>query len=237
MRSYFILVLVLLGVSALAQDKKKFYTTTSGELIFSFANINYQGSEEGSVLRFSPVFNFQNWANFDRSEKFGMFTGFSIRNVGFIYDIPNTTTRMKHRTYNLGIPIGIKLGNLSHRFLFVGYELELPFAYKEKTFVDEEKVDKKTIWFSNRVPVFAHSLMAGIQTPYGVTFKFKYYLNNFFNKDFEVSDGQGSTTKPYANSDYNVFYFSLSFGLLKNMDLYYKKDKSESFSASKRSAN
>lgn len=234
MRSHILFVLLFLTWSSPAQERK-FYTTTSGELIFSLANIDYQGTEVGSVLRFSPVFNFQHWANFDRSKNFGMFTGMSVRNVGFIYDIPNTTTRMKHRTYNLGIPVGIKIGNLSHRFLFVGYELELPFAYKEKTFVDEEKVEKKTIWFSSRVTTFNHSLMAGIQTPYGLTFKFKYYLTNFFNRDFEESDGQGGTIKPYENSDYNVFYFSLSFGLLKNMDLYYKKDKSESFSASKRS--
>lgn len=234
MRCYLLALLLLFSASALSQDFKKFYTTTSGELIFSFANIDYQGSEQGSVLRFSPVFNFQHWANFDRSEKFGMFTGFSIRNVGFIYDIPNTTTRMKHRTYNFGIPIGVKIGNLSKRFLFAGYELELPFNYKEKTFVDEDKVEKKSIWFSSRVTTFNHSLMIGIQTPYGATFKFKYYLNNFFNKDYEESDGQGGFVKPYANSDYNVFYFSLSFALLKDMSIYYKNEKSTNASASRR---
>ncbi len=219
---FIVFIAVLLTITAAtAQDKKNIYTTTSGELIFSFANINYDGDETGSVMRFSPVFNFQNWVNLDQSDNFGYFTGLSVRNVGFIYDVPNTTTRKKYRTYSLGIPVGIKIGNLSNRFLFAGYELELPFNFKEKTFVDEVKESKKSIWFSKQVKTFSHSLMVGVQMPYGATLKFKYYLSNFFNKDYQASDGQGGTYKPYANSDYNVFYFSLSFGLLKDVDFYY----------------
>jgi hypothetical protein len=66
--------------------------------------------------------------------------------------------------------------------------------------------------------------MAGLQLPYGATLKFKYYLTNFFNKDYSASDGQGGTIKPYQNMEVNVFYFSLSFGLLKNADLYYNSN-------------
>lgn len=62
--------------------------------------------------------------------------------------------------------------------------------------------------------------MAGVQLPYGATLKFKYYLTNFFNKNYTRSDG----SKPYENADYNVFYFSLSFALLKNADIYYNND-------------
>jgi hypothetical protein len=192
------------------------YTTTSAKIIFSWAEINYKGDETGSVIRFSPVVNIQNWINIDKTEPFGMFTGLCIRNVGFIYDVPDSTICKKYRTYSLGIPIGLKLGDLNGKFLFVGYELEFPFNYKEKTFEDEEKIDKKVIWFSDRVNTFNHSIMAGIQKPYGATLKFKYFTN-FFNKKYKMSDG----SKPYANSEYNVFYFSLSFGLLKNTSFYY----------------
>lgn len=220
-KSILFLFTFALATSVVAQEKKM-YTTTSGELIFSFADIKYNGEETGSVIRFSPVVNIQNWVNFDRSEHFGLFTGLSVRNVGFIYDVPDQPgVRMKYRTYNLGIPVGIKIGNLNGRFLFAGYELELPFNYKEKLFVDESKEDKKVIWFSDRVNTFNHSVMVGVQLPYGATLKFKYYLTNFFNKDFEASDGNGGTYKPYANSTYNIFYFSLSFGLLKDTSFYY----------------
>jgi len=220
-RIFFTLFILFAGTSAIAQDEKKVYTTTSGEIIFSFGHINYKGDEAPSVIRFSPVFNFQNWVNYDKSDHFGLFTGLSVRNVGFIYDVPDQPgVRMKHRTYNLGIPIGLKIGNLSEKFMFVGYELEIPFHYKEKTFLNEDRTERTSIWFSNRVNTFNHTLMAGIQLPYGATIKFKYYLTNFFNKNFTLSDG----TQPYANSDFNVFYFSLNFALLKNTDIYYNKD-------------
>jgi hypothetical protein len=207
------------------ESSKKVYTTSSGELIFSFANQTINGNEEPSVIRFSPVFNVQNWVNVDYSENFGAFSGLSIRNVGFITDDPNDANiRYKFRTYNLGIPFGIKIGNLSNKFLFVGYELEIPFHYKEKMFVNEEKEEKNDIWFSDRVNTFNHSLMAGFQLPYGATLKFKYYLTNFFNKDYTATNDAGQQFKPYENSDVNIFYFSLSFGLLKNTDFYYNND-------------
>ena len=216
------MLLTLLPGIMQAQDDR-FYTTTSGELIFSFASVETAGSKDGSIMRFSPVFNIQNWVNFDKSEKLGFFSGLSLRNVGFIYDV-NDTTRKKYRTYNIGIPVGIKFGNLSDKFLFFGYELEIPLNYKEKTFIDEDKEDKDNIWFTSRVPTINHSLMAGIQLPHGATIKFKYYLTNFFNKDFKASDGQGGTYKPYENTNVNIFYFSLSFGLLKNTSFYYNED-------------
>jgi hypothetical protein len=220
--NHLILLFFFISVAVLHAQDKKVYTTTSGELIFSFADIAIDGNEESSVMRFSPVFNLQNWINIDKSDHFGMFTGLSIRNVGVIFDDPsNPGVRYKARTYNLGIPVGIKIGNLSGKFLFAGYELEIPVHYKQKTFVDEDKEDKDNIWFSDRVNTINHSVMAGVQLPYGATLKFKYYFTNFFNQDYKASDGQGGTVKPYENLDVNVFYFSLSFGLLKNKDFYY----------------
>lgn len=236
MKSYYLILTVVFfaWTSSSAQESPKVYTTTSGELIFSIANIEDNGNEQGSILRFSPVVNIQNWVNFDKSDHFGYFTGLSIRNVGFIYDVPSnsdvnynfpdeTNVRKKFRTYNLGIPVGLKLGNLKDKFLFIGYELEIPINYKEKTFVSGSKEDKFNVWFSNRTNTFNHSLMAGIQLPYGATLKFKYYLTNFFNKSFQVNDGQGGTLRPYQNIDVNVFYFSLNFGLLKNTHFYYNE--------------
>jgi hypothetical protein len=219
-RIFLCTLLLVAATTAFAQDGKKVYTTTSGELIFSFADINYKGGETGSIMRFSPVVNIQNWVNIDKSDNFGLFSGLSVRNVGFIYEPPDQPgIKKKYRTYNLGIPIGIKVGNLSDKFLFAGYELEIPVNFKEKTFENEDKT-KNSVWFSDQVTTFNHSLMVGAQLPYGATLKFKYYLSNFFNKDYTMSDG----TKPYEGSDYNIFYFSLSFGLLKNADFYYNNE-------------
>ena len=101
----------------------KVYTTSSCELIFSFASVDYPGTEEGSIMRFSPVINIQNWLNYEKSAKLGFFTGLFRKKRRFHHDV-DETTRKKYRTYNIGIPLGLKIGNLSEKFLFFGYELE-----------------------------------------------------------------------------------------------------------------
>lgn len=222
MKTRILLIPALFLVSVVSYGQNT-YTTSSGELIFSFANINYKGSEASSKLRFSPVLNIQTLVNIDRSDRFGIITGLAVRNVGFIYDVPDQPgVRMKHRTYNIGVPIGVKVGNLDKVFLFGGYEFEIPFVYKEKTFVNEDKEDKTTIWFSNRVNTWNNTAFVGIQLPKGLSVKFKYYFTNFFNKDYE-STTNGVTSKPYAGSDYNIFYFSLTSNLFKGTDFEYSK--------------
>ena len=156
----------------------------------------------------------------DASDHFGFFTGLNIRNVGFIYDDPvAVNTRYKMRSYTLGIPFAVKAGDMSGYFLFGGYELELPFNFKEKTFVNEQRVSRSSAWFSSRTPSVYHSLFAGIQTPFGTQLKFKYYMTNFVNKSFAANDGSGGTIYPYANMDANVFYVSISVQILKGKHL------------------
>jgi len=101
--------------------------SSGGEWIFSTGNVEGQNN----VVRWSPVINLQNFLNFDRSQNFGWFTGVNLRNVGFIYD-ESPSIRKKFRTYNLGVPLGLKFGNLDKTFFYLGYELEMAFNYKEK---------------------------------------------------------------------------------------------------------
>jgi hypothetical protein len=193
---------------------KKWYPTSSGEIIFSAASIENKGNEGESVIRFSPVFNSQNYINRDIGEYFGFFSGLNIRNVGFIFKDEVGSGRTKYRTYNLGVPVGIKLGNLKDNFLYGGYEIEFPFHYKEKRFVNEKKTEKFSVWFSKRVPAYYHSFILGLELKSGLNFKLKYYLTNFFNKDFSEDIG-GQSVKIYENFDVNVLYFSLSVDMFK----------------------
>ena len=205
------------------------YTTSGGEMIFSFATIEDNGNEKSSIIRWAPVFNFQSMLNVDFTNYVGIFSGLAIRNVGYIYDgytEPETgdEVKKKFRTYNAGIPIGLKLGNLNKTFIYGGYEFEFPLHYKEKTFKNEKK-DKFGVWFSDRVETFQHAFMIGFQFKYGGNLKFKYYLSSFHNKDYtELVDGV--EIKPYEFLDANVFYFSLNFNLFKNAKINYPgKDK------------
>jgi hypothetical protein len=227
-------LLLLMGLfffTLVTSAQKKMYTTTGTETIFSWASAKWNGADVNSITRFSPVFNFQSQVHMDQSEHVGLFTGLSFRNVGFIYDDPAVAKqRWKARVYSLGIPIGIKVGNMNGGFLFGGYEIEFPLNFKEKRFLNDDKQEVNNYWFGSRTPSLYHTVFAGIQTKYGAQIKFKYYLTNFFNKGFSANDGSGNIIYPYQNFDANVFYVSLSYQILKGLKFYYveKKDASAS---------
>ena len=199
--------------------------TYGGEMIFSFASIEDHGRAESSDLRWAPFFNLQTMFNADVNDHLGVFSGLAVRNVGYIYDNYQTISdfvvvnKKKFRSYNLAIPIGIKVGDLHHMFLFVGYEIEFPFLYKEKTFDGGDKINKITGWFSKREEAFQYGPFLGIQFPQGPSLKFKYYLSKFHNQDFE--DGAGN--KPYEGLKANIFYFSLSYDLFKENEFHHYK--------------
>jgi len=220
-----IIMMIVFNVNLNAQ---KVYSTSGWEMIFSSADITQNGYPASSVLRWSPVFNIQSMLNADLNKSAGVFTGLGIRNVGFIYDdpvIPNV--RYKFRNYTLGIPAGIKIGKLDGFFVYGGYEIEFPFHFKEKYFLNGKKEEKNGYWFSDRSERIFHTVFAGIQFPYGANLKFKYYLTNFFNQNFEATrlddNGNPEVYRPYADHEAYIFFFSLSFNLLKNADLYYYK--------------
>ncbi len=223
---------VLSSFSQLTTPPGSWYLTGGGEWILSTAlldatlpgpNGTTTISDKGSVVRFSPVVNVQAVANRDFSSKAGMFLGLSLRNVGFIYDVPldSLNLRYKYRTYNLGLPIGLKVGSMNGSLFFLGYEPELVLNYKEKRFENEKKQEKFNVWFSDRTDLFTQSLMAGFQFGSGACIKVKYYFTNFHNQDFTESttvNGNQVVTRPYGGLHANVLYISLGFGLFKVED-------------------
>ncbi len=218
------LFLIIFGGQSFAQTKT--YATSGLELIMSWADMTDNNQSVNSNFRFAPVINVQGFFNADFNKHFGVFTGLAVRNVGYIYgnytltssssSLTTTTTQEKRfRSYNLGIPLGFKLGNLDGAFIYAGYELEIPFLYKEKTYDNGDKTDKITGWFSNRQQSFYNSVLVGVQFPYGLNVKFKYYLTEFHNQNFSSSDG----TKPYAGLKSNVFTVSLSALIFKDTEM------------------
>lgn len=215
-KSLFLFQAMLLSTLVNAQDPapKTWYLTSGGEQIFSGAVLDVNGSDEGSIVRYSGFFNAQVAGNYDFSSAFGGFIGLNVRNIGFIYDVPDTTLRFKFRTYTVGVPVGFKVGSMNNGLFFAGYEIELPVNYKEKKFENEKKEDKFNVWFSDRNEPIYHSVMAGYQFRFGTSIKFKYYLTNFHNEDFTESV-DGVEVQPYKGFKANVFYVSLGFGLFK----------------------
>jgi len=199
--------------------QSSWYQSYGGEMLFSFADIQDQGRTESSLMRWAPVLNMYTYANKDLSQHLGFYAGLSLLNVGYIYDgynNPNSegTLKKKFRTYNLAVPVGFKIGNLSKFFIFGGYSVEFPFAYKEKTFDGGDKVGKITGWFSSRYEPIQHGFHVGVQLPEGLTVNFKYYLSEFHNQDFTESNG----IKPYEGLESHIFYFSLSYKMLSRWE-------------------
>ncbi len=221
----FILIAAIL-LSAFQIDAQSFYTTSSGELILSLADINSGDQPKPqNIVRFSPWFNVQMLGNYDFNKNLGMFFGLNVRNVGYIAQDNTTQIKKKYRVYDMGIPIGLKLGVLDRFFIYGGYEFELPFNYKEKTFESEVKTDKFNVWFSDRVPTFYQAVFVGLQFPYGANLKLKYYLTPFHNTDYvEIVDGIES--KPYEHLETHVFYLALTFTMFRNSKVYYKYENS-----------
>ncbi len=225
-RTFFLCAIASVAGSAFAQDTvKRTYMSGGSEISFQSALLDVAGSDQGSVVRFAPVVNVQQTLNKDMSDNFGLFLGLSVNNVGFIYDVPESDYRYKFRSYNLGLPVGFKIGTMNGGLFFAGYSIEWPFNYKEKEFLNESKEDKIVVWVSDRTEPFHQAVMAGFQLGNGTTLKVKYYFTNFHNEDFsETQDigGVSTSVKPYDGLKANILQLSLGFALFTDEAEAYK---------------
>lgn len=212
-----IIISTLAALTLKAQVSR--YRSEGWELIHSFSEYNVAGKRVDNRLRFSAFFHINQRRHFDLGKSFGVFTGFAVRNVGFIARESDSLT-VKRRVYTMGVPLAFKVGNMSKMiFFYAGGEAELALNYKEKHFVDRSKEKKFNEWFSERTPLFMPSVFAGFQNKKGFNLCFKYYLNNFFNTSFSDKG-----VKPYTLSKANVFYVSASYSR-KNRKSARTKDK------------
>jgi hypothetical protein len=225
----FPLLLCLLQLTTFAQDSSKTTTTTwsierhsthhrksytswggDGPLL-SFGNIKNAGEHMKNIPRFTLFFNVGHNYNYDFNKHFGIFTGLNIKNIGLITKDSNDV-KLKRRVYTLGIPLGFKIGDLRRGsfFFFAGGSYDLAFNYKEKKFVNGDKVDKFNEWFSDRTPILMPSLFAGIRITPGFGLKIQYYPNDFFNKNYKETL-VGGTTQPYKDMESKMFFATISY--------------------------
>jgi hypothetical protein len=174
-------------------------------LIISNANIDHPGFEYQSVARFTTFFHLGLTLNYNMTRNIGAFTGIDVKNIGIIEHNGNV---LKHRTYNVGVPVGIKIGNMMPRkfYCFLGGGVDFPVNYKEKSFSIRASKDKFYEWFSHRTPFVTPYVFAGISY-YNITLKAQYYPVGFFNQDYV--DGNGD--KPYAGYDVHIYMLSMGY--------------------------
>ena len=199
------------------------YFATVSEGILSVGNlgnvtINTPNTESSSVNtpnpipRYSTFFHIGEQFHVNLGKSFGLYTGVGVRNIGMINRL-NDTIKIKQRVYALGIPVGIKIGDMQKRlYAALGAELELFFNYKQKTFLGSgrgDKVEKFNEWFSDRTPLLNPSLFLEFKFKKGTYLKLRYYPLNFL-----VADKQNFTVNNIKTGfrPETSQLFALSFG-------------------------
>ena len=191
-----------------ATDAGIFSTATIQHTYYPVGGRSYTSSSTGT-LRFSYFLNLGATFNFNFSRHIGAYTGLDIKNIGYIESYNGFT--YKRRTYNIGAPIGIKVGNMAPKgtYVFLGGGAEIPIEYKEKIFQIKSQKTKINEWLSNRTPLVMPYVFAGVAINRGYTFKVQYYPTNFMNPDYTDSKGN----QPYAGTEAHLILFSLGFAI------------------------
>lgn len=220
------LIVVASIISAKLQAQVNFYSNNAGELILSGVNQIFNGADVNSNMRFTMFYHEQRLFNVDFFNLFGLYTGLAVRNIGFVSEdlyqnvgflnIDNShpdfnkQVKIKRRSYTLGFPLAIKLGNLKDQvFIYGGGEYEWLFHYKQKMFLEGVK-EKESDWLSDRVNSWIPSVFAGAQLPGGFNLKFKYYLKDFLNPDYIGLDFSEAVDYSTFEST-GIWYISLAF--------------------------
>jgi hypothetical protein len=206
-----------------APSIRKFYVGSGLDaLIFSTATIHHDANTPGvngtspqsintlGTMRFTGFLNIGVTANFNVSPHFGIYTGLDLKNVGYIEQ--NNGYTLKRRTYNVGVPLGFKFGNMARNkgYLFLGGGLDAPINYYEKYFHDRtNKTYTLNEWFSDRTPSLMPYVFLGAAFNHGVTAKIQYYPNNFLSENY--TDNNGNT--PNAGTVVNLILFSIGFNM------------------------
>lgn len=221
-----VVVMLLLSTTQLF-GQAKMYQTNCFEFLFQEADVMKDGKSLDQDVRFTIWLNYTQQSHLDFNKNVGIYSGLSIRNVGFItnnekikeftdsdgkLETETTIDKIKRRVYTLGVPLALKLGSFDNNFYFYGGgEIEYAFVYKEKRFEDDIK-SKKVSWFSSEYNHFLPSVFAGIQLPGGLNLQYKMYLEDLLNTNY------GKDTK-YDQSGFTksaMQYVSISFNFGKN---------------------
>jgi len=216
--SLFTLLCCLCQFALFAQDtteqkklRQHVYATNGGDgPILSFGDVKANGAHVNTAPRFTLFFNVGRNYNYDFTKWLGIYSGVNLKNIGII--TKENGTKLKRRVYTLGVPLGLKIGDVRGQnfFFFLGGQYDLAFNYKEKQFINGDKVKKFNEWFSDRTPLLMPSLFAGFRFYPGIGLKVQYYPNNFFNQDFRETVA-GVTTYPYRDMESKMFFVTLTY--------------------------
>lgn len=193
-----------------APIRKPYWGNSLDGMIFSTALINNNGNNSLGTLRFSMFFHIGATYNYNFSKSAGIYTGLDIKNIGFIEKYDAFDLTVKKRVYTLGVPVGLRFGNMKTRdYFFLGGGLDVAFHYKEKAWSDLFSKTKSNDWFSKRSEILLPYVFAGVSLK-GTTLKIQYYPTNFLNEDYQEFNTITNTyDKPFAGKKVNLLLVSV----------------------------
>ncbi len=205
---------ILLSQNVKSQDV---YAVSSWENLFQWADVPSTPQTSQNInerLRYTLFLNVGQYLHVDFSDNIGLYSGLAIRNVGFIYDTDEPTKTIR-RSYNLGIPLSLKLGVFDkHLYVFGGAEYELLFHYKGKRWDSNDRNGTKykdSEWFSAKTNRFVPSWFVGVQLPGGLNVKYKQYIGDFINPDFTGTDLGNSSVSFADYGSIKMHYIAVCF--------------------------
>lgn len=211
---------------------KRFYVGNGYDLAtLSTAIFSKPGAKaELTPPRFTAIVNIGVNFNYDLHKNLGLFTGISLRNIGFTEFVGDV--HIKRRVYAFSVPLAIKIGDLRNRnFVFAGGGVDIPFYYKEKVFIKRSDKQKNGDWFADNTPRALPYVFAGLSFDPGIIVKLQYYPTNFLNVDFTDYDAFQAPYKPYTGYNANILMLcvglDIHYGQYKIQEREYQKMKQE----------
>jgi hypothetical protein len=167
--------------SSLVKNKagQSYITADDDGLIFS----RLVSSNFTSNTRFSSFFNSGFHYNYNVTKGVALFTGLTIKNVG--YSSRSKTNVYRARNYFVGIPVGLRLGNFKQMSeISVGGGVDFTLHHKEKYWtIGDKRASKKKInceWFDNTHSNFINPFLFASAKYKGVGAKVQYYTTTFY---------------------------------------------------------
>jgi hypothetical protein len=193
---------VNMGMKSKVPIGKPYFGNSLDGLIFSTALIDIGGKQSLGTLRFSAFFHIGGTYNYNFNKSVGIYTGLDIKNIGFIEKYETLNATLKQRVYTLGVPVGIRLGNMKTRdYFFMGGGLDVAVHYKYKFWSSTQSKIKITEWFSDNTELLLPYLFAGISVK-GTTIKIQYYPTNLISPNSlyaKLYDPKLASPTPKAN--------------------------------------
>ncbi len=122
------------GLEVKQQAKKIYLSTGMDGLILSSALLQKTGADaKFATPRFTGFFHIGVNFNYDFGKNSGIYAGLNIKNIGFIEQYDNPDSTAKRRVYTIGIPVGLKFGNIKEgNYFLVGGGVDFLSIIKKK---------------------------------------------------------------------------------------------------------